>query len=66
MKFGGTRPMPGPMSGREMSREKVALPQAGQHKAPKELREDLLEAMKKKSPESYEPQNRQYYKELVR
>ena len=71
MKFGGMRPMPrgGPGSegaNGEMNRDKVAIPEADDHKAPKELREDLLDAMKRKAPESYEPQNRLYYKELVK
>ncbi len=68
MKFGGMKPgrhgnKPG---GRHLKQEKVAIPQAEDYKTPKELREDILEAMKRKAPESYEPQNRQYYKELVR
>ena len=66
MKFGGMRPMMRRGGGRRLSREEVAIPKAEDYKTPKELREDLLEAMKKKAPETYEPQNRQYYKELVK
>lgn len=71
MKFGGMRPMPRGGQGQdgqngELSREKVAIPEADEHKSPKELREDLLDAMKRKAPEAYDPQNRLYYKELVK
>ncbi len=66
MKYGGMQPSMKEGSGRTLKREKVALPKPGEHRSPKELREDLLEAMKRKSPEYYEPQNRQYYKELVK
>ncbi|RJO67158.1 MAG: DUF4175 family protein, partial [Myxococcales bacterium] len=69
MRFGGMRPiMRGGKGegGRETSQEKVAIPQAEQYQTPKELREDLLDAMRRKAPEEYAPQNRQYYKELVK
>jgi hypothetical protein len=52
--------------GRRMSKEDVTLPQAGEQKAPAELRQDILDAMKRKAPESYKPQTDQYYKELVK
>lgn len=72
MKYGGMRPqMPGGKGkkkgqGRKFSQEKVAIPKAGEYKAPSELREDILEAMKKKAPKSYQPQTKEYYKELVK
>lgn len=72
MKYGGMRPqMQGGQgkkrgNGRKFSQEKVAIPKAGEYKAPSELREDILEAMKKKAPKSYEPQTKEYYKELVK
>ena len=66
MKFGGMKPGLRQGQGlRKMEKEKVAIPKAEDYKTPKELREDLLEAMKRKAPKAYEPQNRQYYKELV-
>ncbi len=69
MKFGGMKPnmrdgqRPG---GRQLKQEKVVIPQAEEYRTPKELREDLLEAMKRKAPEDYTQQNKQYYKELVK
>ena len=48
------------------SEERVEIPDAGQYKVPRELREDILEAMKGRSPKRYEQQNRSYYEDLVK
>ncbi len=51
--------------GRDMKKDKTELPRADQYRAPKELREDLLKAMKEKSPQGYEELNKQFYKDLI-
>ena len=51
--------------GKDMDKEKTELPTAEQYQAPKELREDLLRAMKEKSPQGYEELNKQFYKDLI-
>ena len=67
MKYGGMKPgMQGNGGSRQIRKGKVAIPSADQYKTPAELREDILEAMKKPAPESYKEQNSQYYKELVK
>jgi len=67
MKYGGMQPgMQGEGQGRRVRKGKVAIPSADQYRTPAELREDILEAMKKPAPESYKEQNSQYYKELVK
>gem|GEM_PF-2917050 len=67
MKYGGMQPgMQGEGRGRQIRKGKVAIPSADQYKTPAELREDILEAMKKPAPENYKEQNSQYYKELVK
>lgn len=67
MQPGGMKPgMRESGPGRRMRQEKVGIPQAGDYQAPQELRQDILDAMKRKSPESYKPQTDQFYKELVK
>ncbi|HEV8325273.1 MAG TPA: DUF4175 family protein [Myxococcota bacterium] len=48
------------------SHEKVAIPGGEDHKGPKELREDILKAMKEESPERYRALVKRYYEELVK
>jgi hypothetical protein len=52
--------------GQTQSREKVEIPDADQHQAPKEFRQDLLDAMKQGAPEKYKDQVKRYYEELVK
>jgi hypothetical protein len=49
-----------------MRDEPVRIPGADEYRAPKELREDILEAMKKKSPDSYKEMIKRYYEELIK
>ncbi len=49
-----------------MQKEKVLLPSEDQYKAPQEFREEILDAMKKFTPQSYERRVMEYYKELVK
>ncbi len=77
-KGGGQGGMPLPMSDREsgsggpeeglrdLSRERVEIPDADDSKAPREFRKDLLEAMKQGVPERYRDQVKRYYEELVK
>ena len=49
--------------------EPVRIPGAEEYRAPERFREDLLEAMKKKSriaPEGYDDMIKRYYDELIR
>ena len=58
----------GGMAGQQnqMRDEPVRIPGADEYRAPKELREDILEAMKKKAPESYKEMIKRYYEELIK
>jgi hypothetical protein len=58
----GQRPMG---SGRN-TREPVRIPGADDSRAPREWREDLMEAMREQAPERYREEVRRYYEELVR
>ena len=49
-----------------IGRQKVKIPGPGDHKPPRELRQDILKAMKDGVPRSYREQVRRYYEELVR
>ncbi len=49
-----------------MRDEPVRIPGAEEYKAPAELREELLEAMKKGGPSSYDKMLKRYYEELVK
>ena len=48
------------------SNEKVEIPKPDQYKAPAEFREDILEAAKQGTVESYRSAVRRYYEELVK
>lgn len=48
------------------SNEKVEIPKPEQYKAPAEFREDILEAAKQGTVESYRNAVRRYYEELVK
>ncbi|HEY0838729.1 MAG TPA: DUF4175 family protein, partial [Vulgatibacter sp.] len=52
----------GPFDGRE----KVAIPGADQYKAPEEFRKEILDAMKRGSPEGFQENVRDYYQEIVK
>ena len=49
-----------------MQKESVLLPDEAQYKAPKEFREEILNAMKKQTPKDYERMVMEYYKDLVK
>jgi hypothetical protein len=53
-------------AGGRMDKEPVKIPGADEYRAPKEFRQDLLEAMKRQAPEKYKEQVRKYYEELVK
>jgi Domain of unknown function (DUF4175) len=53
-------------SGRSVMRRRVNIPGADAFRPPREFRQDLMEAMKEKAPESYQQQVKRYYKGLVR
>jgi len=48
-----------------MQKERVLLPSEDQYKVPRAFREEILDAMKKQTPKSYERLVNEYYKELV-
>ncbi|MBI3185344.1 MAG: DUF4175 family protein [Myxococcales bacterium] len=67
---GGGLPLP-MMAGRRRGwghhdQERVEIPDEEQFQAPKELRKDLLEAMKQGAPDRYRDQVKRYYEELVK
>lgn len=47
-------------------REPVRIPGADESKAPREWRQELLEAMREKAPERFREEVRKYYEELVK
>ncbi len=47
-------------------RERVKIPDASAFRPPREFRQDILEAMKEKSPAAFQDLVRRYYEELVR
>ncbi len=49
-----------------MQKEKVNLPSEDQYRVPSEFRDEILKAMKKNTPKSYERLVMEYYKELVK
>jgi hypothetical protein len=49
-----------------MDKEPVKIPGADEYKAPREFRQDLLEAMKRNAPAEYKDQVKRYYEELVK
>jgi hypothetical protein len=54
------------MAGGRMDKEPVKIPGAEEYRAPKEFRQDLLEAMKRQAPAQYKEQVKKYYEELVK
>jgi hypothetical protein len=48
------------------SREPVRIPGADDSQAPREWRQELLEAMRGKRPERFDDEVRRYYEELVK
>lgn len=70
---GGGLPMPmfagseqGSGMGSQASQEKVEIPDPDASQGPKELRKDLMDAMKQGAPEKYKAQVKDYYQELVK
>jgi hypothetical protein len=68
---GGKGGMPLPMrkqgkSGSSASNEKVEIPDDDPTRAPRELRKDVMDAMKQGAPDRYRDQNKHYYEELVK
>ena len=53
-------------SPRNGKRELVRIPGADESKAPREWRQELMEAMREKAPERYGDEVRKYYQELVK
>jgi len=49
-----------------MQKERVLLPSEDQYQAPKEFREEILNAMKKQTPKDYQRMVMEYYKNLVK
>jgi len=49
-----------------MQKERVLLPSEDQYQAPKEFREEILNAMKRQTPKDYQRMVMEYYKDLVR
>ncbi|HEX9102903.1 MAG TPA: DUF4175 family protein [Polyangia bacterium] len=52
--------------GARMDKEPVRIPGADEFRAPKEFRQDLLDAMKKGAPAEYREQLKRYYEELAK
>jgi len=52
--------------GARASREPVRIPDANAYHAPREWRQELMEAMREKAPERFRDEVRRYYQELVR
>jgi hypothetical protein len=50
----------------KMQREQVTLPSEDQYQAPKEFREEILNAMKRQTPKDYQRMVMEYYKNLVK
>jgi hypothetical protein len=53
-------------AGGRLDKEPVKIPGADEYRAPKEFRQDLLEAMKRGAPGQYREQVKRYYEELVK
>jgi chromosome segregation ATPase len=54
------------MGGNQSQREPVRIPGADESKAPREWRQELLEAMRERAPERFREEVRRYYEELVK
>jgi hypothetical protein len=55
-----------PSDGSRGGREPVHIPDADAYKAPREWRQELMEAMREKAPEKFRDEVRRYYEELVK
>ena len=55
-----------PLSSGRSAREPVRIPGADEYRAPREWREELMEAMREQAPEKFRDEVRRYYEELVR
>ncbi|MGC9983260.1 MAG: hypothetical protein ABSF35_06470 [Polyangia bacterium] len=55
-----------PMGSGRSAREPVRIPGADEYRAPREWREELMEAMREQAPEKFRDEVRRYYEELVR
>ena len=55
-----------PNDGSRPSREPVRIPDANASQAPREWRQELMEAMREKAPEKFRDEVRRYYEELVK
>jgi hypothetical protein len=53
-------------AGYQDQHEVVKIPGADEYRAPREFREDLLDAMKREAPREFKDQVKRYYEELVR
>ena len=53
-------------AGGRMDKEPVRIPGADEFRAPKEFRQDLLDAMKRGAPAEYKEQLKRYYEELAK
>src|SRR5262249_12635827 len=65
----GKRRMPMPVGRRPNSgskHEKVEIPDEDPSREPRELRKDVMDAMKQGAPERYKEQVKRYYEELVK
>jgi hypothetical protein len=65
------RGLPMPMSmgqggQRGLKQDKVEIPDEDPNRAPRELRKDVMDAMKQGSPDRYKDQVKKYYEELVK
>lgn len=56
----------GQTGGRRMREEDVKIPDPSAHKAPKALRQDILDAMKEKFPHQYKERVHRYYEKLAK
>lgn len=52
--------------GNRRAEQEVKIPDASKHKAPKALRQDILDAMKEKYPHKYKEQIQRYYEKLAK
>jgi hypothetical protein len=55
-----------PSDGSRASREPVRIPEADETKAPREWRQELMEAMRERAPEKFRDEVRRYYEDLVK
>jgi len=55
-----------PMGSARSTREPVRIPGADEYRAPREWREELMEAMREQAPDKFRDEVRRYYEELVR